>query len=136
MNQENISFFIHDNVEQNDNNEKEIDINELLNTEYISEYIFKEEQEQSLYYTKFLHYDINYKVKQLVRICEYYGIEYCGTSKDIRINKCNKSDVINTLIIYENNIENQERVTKRKKMWHYINELKNDKFMKKYVLWN
>ena len=129
MNQENISFFIHDNIEQIDN--YKININGLLNTEYI----FKEEEE-SLYYTKFLHYDINYKVKQLLQICEYYGIEYYGTSKDIRINKCNKSDVLNTLIIYENNIENQERVNKRKKLWHYINELKNDKFMKKYVLWN
>ena len=127
------SFFIHDNIEQIDN--YKININGLLNTEYISEYIFKEEEE-SLYYTKFLHYDINYKVKQLLQICEYYGIEYYGTSKDIRINKCNKSDVLNTLIIYENNIENQERVNKRKKLWHYINELKNDKFMKKYVLWN
>jgi hypothetical protein len=136
MDQENISFFINDNVEQTDNYEKEMDINEILNTEYISEYIFKEEEEESLYYTKFLHYDINYKVNQLLRICEYYGIKYYGTSKDIRINKCNKSDVLNTLIIYENKIENQERVNKRKKLWHYINELKNDKFMKKYVLWN
>ena len=124
MNQENISFFIDDNVEQIDN--YEININELLNTE----------EEESLYYTKFLHYDINYKVKQLLQICEYYGIEYYGTSKEIRINKCNKSDVIATLIIYENNIENLEIVNKRKKMWHYITELKNDKFMKKYVLWN
>ena len=133
MNQENISFFIDDNVEQIEN--YKINLNGLLNSEYISEYIFKEEEE-SLYYTKFLHYDINYKVKQLLQICEYYGIEYYGTSKDIIINKCNKSDVISTLIIYENNIENQKRVNKRKKLWHYINELKNDKFMKKYVLWN
>jgi len=130
MNQENIFFFIDDNVEQNDNYEKEIDINELLNTEFLLR------EEDSLYYSKFLHYDVNYKVKQLLRICDYYGIEYYGTIKDIRINKCNKSDVIHTLIIYENNIENQERVNKRKKLWHYINELKNDKFMKKYVLWN
>ena len=128
MNQENISFFIDDNVEQIDNSE--MNNNELLN----SEYIFKEYE--SLYYINFLHYDINYKVKQLLQICEYYGIEYYGTSKDIRINKCNKSDVLNTLIMYENNIENQERVIKRKKLWHYINELKKDKFMKKYVLWN
>jgi len=123
MNRENISFFIDDNIKQIEN--YKINLNGLLNSE-----------EESLYYTKFLHYDINYKVKQLLQICEYYGIEYYGTSKDIRINKCNKSDVLNTLIIYENNIENQKRVNKRKKLWHYINELKNDKFMKKYVLWN
>jgi len=128
MNQENISFFIDDNIEQIDN--YEINRNKLLNTEYI----FKEED--YLCYTKLVHYYIKYTVKQLLQICEYYGIEYYGISKDIRINKCNKSDVLNTLIIYENNIENQKRVNKRKKLWHYINELKNDKFMKKYVLWN
>ena len=124
MNQENISFFIDDNIEQIDN--YEINNIELLN----SEYIFKEEEDY-LCYTKLVHYDINYTVKQLLQICEYYGM-----SKDLRISKCNKSDIISTLIIYENNIENQERVNKRKKLWNYINELKNDKFMKKYVLWN
>lgn len=128
MNQENISFFIDDNLEKNDN--YEINNIQLLNSEYIFE------EDESLYYINFLHYDINYKVKQLLQICEYYGIEYYGTSKNIRINKCNKSDVLNTLIMYENNIENQERVIKRKKLWHYINELKKDKFMKKHVLWN
>jgi hypothetical protein len=126
--EENISFFIDE-----DNNENNIvsdfNINELLNTEYI----FKDEDDLC---ANFIHYDINYKLKQLLRICEYYGIEYYGTSKDIRINKCNKSDVINTLIIYESNIENLEKVNKRKCLWHYINELKKDKFMKKYVLWN
>ena len=116
---ENISFFIDDNIEQIDN--YEINNFELLNSE----------EEDYLCYTKFLHYDINYTVKQLLQICEYYGM-----SKDLRISKCNKSDIISTLIIYENNIENQERVNKRKKLWNYINELKNDKFMKKYVLWN
>jgi len=125
MNQENISFFIDDNIEQIDN--YEMNNIELLNTEYI----FKEKEEDYLCYTRLVHYDINYTVKQLLQICEYYGI-----SKDLRISKCNKSDILNTLIIYENNIENQERVNKRKKLWHYINELKNDKFMKKYVLWN
>ena len=126
--EENISFFIDE-----DNNENNIvsdfNINELLNTEYI----FKDEDDLC---ANFIHYDINYKLKQLLRICEYYGIEYYGTSKDIRINKCNKSDVINTLIIYESNIQNLEKVNKRKCLWHYINELKKDKFMKKYVLWN
>ena len=126
MNQENISFFIDDNYEMNNI--------ELLNSEYIFEEKEKEkekEEEDYSCYTKLVHYDINYTVKQLLQICEYYGI-----SKDLRISKCNKSDILNTLIIYENNIENQERVNKRKTLWYYINELKNDKFMKKYVLWN
>ena len=122
-NEENISFFIDDNIEQK-NDDFIYDLNELLNMEYI----FKD---QDNIYTKLIHYDINYTVKQLLLICEYYGI-----AKDLRITKCNKSDILNTLIIYENNIENLENVNKRKKLWYYMTELKNDKFMKKYVLWN
>ena len=121
--EENISFFIDDSIEQK-NNDFIYDLNELLNMEYV----FKDEDNLC---TKLIHYDINYTVKQLLLICEYYGI-----AKDLRITKCNKTDILNTLIIYENNIENLERVNKRKKLWHYMSELKNDKFMKKYVLWN
>jgi hypothetical protein len=123
MVEENISFFIDDNIEQK-NEDFIYDLNELLNTEYV----FKNEDNLC---TKLIHYDINYTVKQLLLICEYYGI-----SKDLRISKCNKSDILNTLIIYENNIENLEIVNKRKNLWYYMSELKNDKFMKKYVLWN
>lgn len=126
---ENISFFIDDSISDNEPveelniNEISMSLNEMLNTEYNLKSI-------NDLYVQLIHYDLNYTVKQLLLICEYYGI-----SKDLKNNKCNKSDILNTLIIYENNIENQERVNKRKQLWHYINELKNDKFMKKYVLW-
>ena len=125
---ENISFFIDEDTTENNNNNNDLNfdfnINEILN----SEYIFKDEDKLC---ANFIHYDINCTVKQLLLICEYYGI-----AKDLRTNKCNKSDILNTLIIYENNIENLEKVNKRKKLWYYINELKKDNFMKKYVLWN
>ena len=120
---ENISFFIDEDTNGN-NNAFDFNINEILT----SEYIFKDGDNLC---ANLIHYDINYTVKQLLLICEYYCI-----AKDLKSNKCNKSDILNTLIIYENNIENLEKVNKRKKLWHYINELKNDKFMKKYVLWN
>jgi hypothetical protein len=37
--------------------------------------------------------------------------------------------------MFENNPENGAQVYRRKQLWYYINELKNDKFMKKFVLW-
>ena len=123
MVEENISFFIDDSIEEN-NCDFIYDLNELLNNEYAL-------KENNILCTKLIQYNINYTVKELLVICEYYGI-----AKDLKITKCNKSDILNTLIIYENNIENLERVNKRKQLWHYIAELKNDKFMKKYVLWN
>ena len=78
-----------------------------------------------------LYYEMNYNVKQLLLICDYYKI-----TKELRLNKSNKMDIINTLVLFENSEENMELVLKRKQLWFYINELKNDKFMKKYVLWN
>ena len=68
-------------------------------------------------------------LKQLNLICDYYGI-----TSYIRITKCNKEDIINTLVFYENAYENYEIVVKRKRMWKYLAELKNDKFMKKFII--
>ena len=36
-------------------------------------------------YTEMVHYDINYTVKQLLLICDYYGL-----MKDVRTNKMKK----------------------------------------------
>jgi hypothetical protein len=79
--------------------------------------------------TNVVNYKINYNVKELILICSYYGI-----SQKIKTNKYNKEEIILTLVTFESDIKNQEIVFKRKNMWFYINELKNDKFMKKYVL--
>ena len=75
------------------------------------------------------NYDLNFNVKQLMLICEYYNI------KDIRTNKLKKQDIIEQIILFENNPENIEIVTKRKELWYYIDELKNDKMMKRFVIW-
>ena len=68
-------------------------------------------------------------LKQLNLICDYYGI-----ASYIRIAKCNKGDIVNMLVLYENAYENYEIVAKRKRMWKYLAELKNDKFMKKFII--
>ena len=75
-------------------------------------------------------YELNFNVKQLLLICEYYGI-----SKDIRVNKLKKQDIIEQIILFEKNMENIEITIKRKEMWYYMSELKNDKMMKKFVIW-
>lgn len=75
------------------------------------------------------NYELNFNVKQLMLICEYYNI------KDIRTNKLKKQDIIEQIILFESNPENIEIVTKRKELWYYIDELKNDKMMKRFVIW-
>ena len=80
--------------------------------------------------SKSMVYDMNYNIKQLTRICEYYGI-----SKDIKINKLKKDDIINILLDFEEDSLNIDIVYKRQQLWYFMSELKNDNFMKKYIIW-
>jgi hypothetical protein len=75
-------------------------------------------------------YDLNYSVKQLLLICDYYAI----SKGAMRTNKMKKQDIIEQIILFEHDQNNIEIVERRKRMWFYINELKEDKFMKKYVI--
>ena len=100
---------------------------ETLLKEFESLNVLKPEDD----YSKMQDYDLNYTGKQLLLICEYYGI-----SKGIKTNKFKKQEIIEQIIIFENDLNNFEIVGKRKQMWYYINELKNDKYMKKYIIWN
>jgi hypothetical protein len=74
----------------------------------------------------YCHYELNFNVKQLLTICEYYGLK--------QLKKANKLTIIHSLVEFENNVENKEMVHKRKHLCFYIEELKKDKFMKKYIL--
>ena len=73
---------------------------------------------------------VNTNIKDLLTICEYYGI-----AKEIRANKYNKIEIINILTVYERELSNHQCVASRKQLWYYMNELKRDKFMKKFVIW-
>jgi hypothetical protein len=77
-----------------------------------------------------MHYSDNFTIKELFLICDYYGI-----SKELKANKCTKDLIVQFLVEFETNPDNNDIVFKRQNMWFYMNELKNDKFMKKYVLW-
>jgi hypothetical protein len=72
------------------------------------------------------NYDTNFNLKQLVLICEYYKL---------KPNKLKKQEVIEQIILFENEYENISTVIKRKELWYYLNELKNDKMMKKFIIW-
>jgi hypothetical protein len=117
---ENLFFnFMEDSDSENEmTGENEFIVNEItVKNEIIDEY------------AEHLNYKINYTVKQLLQICDYYNI-----SKNIKVIKANKDDIITNLIGFENNLENYNLVNKRKQMWYYMEELKNDKFMKKFLL--
>jgi hypothetical protein len=116
----NIIFSLEETQEQNN-----FDINDLL--QEINESEFKLDQDQIL--SQMIHYKENFTIKDLLLICEYYGI-----SKDLKANKCNKDVIVQVLVEFESNPSLIEIVCRRKNLWFYMSELKNDKFMKKYII--
>lgn len=74
-----------------------------------------------------LFYNENYTKAELVKIAEYYNI-----SK----RKKRKHHLIESIVLFESNIENEFITNKRKTMWFYITELENDEIMSKYVIFN
>jgi hypothetical protein len=137
MNNENISINIcdEDNID-NDNNDNNDNLNSLLNkindytnsTTNTNNYL-NDWSDETDFLVKKMDYELNYNVKQLMNICDYYGLV-----KEVRINKFKKEDIIHFLLDFEENPINTLIVYKRKQMWHFMNELKRDPFMKKYIL--
>ena len=117
-----ICYYIEE-VEQN-NIENEFNIDKIMDE------LNETESNSDLTIPHMINYHENYTVKELLLICEYYGF-----AKDIKAIKFNKEQIIDYLVAFESNIENTDIVFRRQNMWFYMNELKNDKFMKKYVLW-
>ena len=119
-------FFSLDESEQSENS------NEIPN--FLDDFDFSNEindlNNEGIIEVIFVDYKLNYTVKELLLICEYYGI-----AKELKNNKCNKDQIIEILVSFESDLNNSDIVFKRQNMWFYISELKNDKFMKKFLLW-
>lgn len=111
-----ISYYIDEVV-----NEPELNIEELMN---------QIEQSDIHDVPHIINYRENFTVKELLLICEYYGC-----SKYLKAKKFIKEQIIDYLVSFESDVENADIVFRRQNMWFYINELKNDQFMKKFVLW-
>jgi len=122
-NEQNIAISYY--VEEIENQEKE-----SLNIEEFMAEIENSELNDDIMVTKMINYRVNFTVKELLLICDYYGF-----AKDLKNNKCNKDQIIEILISFESDLNNSDIVFKRQNMWFYMSELKNDKFMKKYLLW-
>lgn len=140
MSEENILINIDDNYL--DNNEDNIDgdnnandlksiLKEINDMQFdINSELYYNSILESDVMAKMMDYDLNYNVKQLLLICEYYGIQ-----KQVKNNKLKKQEIISFLLQFEESDENSYIVYKRKQLWYFMSELKNDKFMKKYLLW-
>jgi hypothetical protein len=114
--------------------EEEINIENLMSEIYDSELNDSElndsELNDSLIVSKMINYQENFTVKELLIICDYYAL-----SKEIKQHKCNKEEIIEILVSFESETNNSDITFNRQNLWFYMNELKNDKFMKKFLLW-
>jgi len=99
--------------------------------------VFCEQDKQSLdntddIFSQKVHFNVNYTVKQLKMICEYYGL-----MKILKACKMTmKNDLIEAITVFESNPINSALVFQRKKIWFYFKELEKDTLMKKFIIHN
>lgn len=72
-----------------------------------------------------LEYQENYTVKGLIKILDYYNLPKRNMKK---------RNMIDSILIYESEIENIEIIIKRRTMWYYIRELKEDDYLKQFII--
>lgn len=72
-----------------------------------------------------IDYSQNYNIKKLTHIAKYYNLN---------IKKNKKEEIIDNIIQFENNPENSIAVYNRKRLWYYLNELKNDNYFSKFII--
>jgi hypothetical protein len=139
MSNENITFFLKEK-DDNNTNDNEIqkmmeelneELNEHINASELNPWIINDDNEEydNPFFNGALLLYKEYTIKDLLKICNYYGIE-----KNVKLLKSKKQQIIHTLIYFESLPDNFEIVQKRYRMWECIAELLNDSKMKKYVI--
>jgi len=121
----NLKYEIKENINNNELN----DVDSILNNEnFFHDKDFHEEFQffdEDNIMAQHIDYFENYTVKMLQHIANYYKLPKT---------KLKKEELIQLIIQFENQDENSEEVYNRKRLWHYINELKNDSYFSKFVL--
>ncbi len=72
-----------------------------------------------------LDYNENYTKKQLDRIADYYQIPK---------RKKKKAELVEEIVIFENDLSNYEIAERRKLLWFYMEEIKNDNYLSKFLI--
>ena len=103
-----------DKVNNESNDFKEISFGEVDHGDYFDQITINE-----------CNYSENYTKKQLELIADYYGIVK---------RKKKKQDLIEEIVIFEQEPGNIEITQKRKTLWFYMEEIKNDSFLQKFLI--
>lgn len=87
----------------------------LINNTYLQDNEDNEDNTMAMH----IEYELNYTIKQLKAISDYYNLT---------IRKLKKNEIIDNIILFEVEDENQTVVYSRKRLWYFVEELKNDRF--------
>ena len=87
-------------------------------------YDIESENFTAIYYLLEEEYN-EFTKKELERICDYYKI-----SK----RKKRKGDLIQDIIIFEQDEQNAEIANRRNELWYCIEQIKNDNYLKKFLI--
>ena len=139
---ENIFYYIKE-VKNNTDSDKIIDLNELKNEinynsiqetfetfetfNYNGETELTTQELQDKAYILENDYLNNYTVKSLGQIMDYYELNKKNLKKD---------EIIQMLVIFESEPQNEPLVEKRLRLWENIKELKKDKYFSKYIIFD
>ena len=74
-----------------------------------------------------LDYNENYNKKELEKIADYYSI-----SK----RKKRKADLVQDIVLFELDPINSDITNRRKTMWFYLQEIMNDNYLSKFIIFN
>jgi len=99
----------------------EIDANEMDQNEM--EYNYSLEELYTLY--------TSYSVRSLTQILEFYSINKYNINNK---KKLVKDEIVQLLVLFEEDTGNKHLVKKRRRLWNNINELQNEPFFKKFIM--
>jgi hypothetical protein len=102
-------------------------MNNFANVSNVQPFVNTYVEEQHMTYQE-ITYSLS-TVKDLLKICNYYGLD-----KGVKLSKCKKQDIIDTIIYFETLPETAQMFQKRKRMWECMAEIMDDPKMKQYVL--
>tara|TARA_B110000438_G_scaffold142172_1_gene137143 strand:+ start:4589 stop:5017 length:429 start_codon:yes stop_codon:yes gene_type:complete len=129
FNMENIKYLVVDNIKKDTNTKFEdiidcVEKEEKSNINKHNENNDNNENFTTIYYLLEEEYN-EFTKKELERICDYYNI-----SK----RKKRKAELIQDIIIFEQDEINSEIVCTRNDLWYCIEQIKNDNYLKKFLI--
>ena len=76
-----------------------------------------------------INYNENYTKKMLLHIAKYYDLPK-------KVLKQNKDLLVESIVMFENDIDNADIVFQRKHSWECLNVLKDDPYLSKFIIFD